>query len=108
MKHISIAKDFSIYPAGRVVGDGPNSGERFREECLVPVLKQALETGEMVAIDIDGTAMLGSSFIDEAFGGLVRLHSYDAEKLASLIRIDGKEPLAEFYKKEILSCIQGE
>ena len=68
MKKISIAKDFSIYPGGRTEQDGPFSGKEFREKFLMPIFK----TDEAVEIDFDGTRGYGSSFLEEAFGGLIR------------------------------------
>jgi hypothetical protein len=67
-KMISIAKDFSENPAGRYISDGPNSGQRFRDEILIPALKNF----EKVQIDLDGALGFGSSFLEETFGGLVR------------------------------------
>jgi len=65
---IDIGKDYSRYPAGRYREDGPFSGERFREELLLPPFQQGLE----VEIILDGTVGYGSSFLEEAFGGLIR------------------------------------
>lgn len=65
---ISIAKDFSRIPAGRFFTDGPYSGERFRKEQLEPPLRK----GEDVEVVFDGARGYGSSFLEEAFGGLVR------------------------------------
>ena len=65
---IYVAKDFSRYPAGRILSDGPNSGERFKLEFL----KRYLELGDTLEIHLDGTRGYGSSFLEEAFGGLVR------------------------------------
>lgn len=65
---INVAKDFSKYPAGRTKTDGPESGERFREEYLIP----AIQKGKLTIIELDGTRGYGSSFLEEAFGGLVR------------------------------------
>lgn len=66
---INVAKDFSRFPAGRYTRDGNNSGERFRDEYLVP----AFEKPECkVTIDFDGTRGVASSFLEESFGGLVR------------------------------------
>ena len=74
---ITIAKQYSREPAGRFLADGPHSGERFREDYLVPALKQY----DTVTIDLDGTEGYGSSFLEEAFGGLVRLRGFKAADL---------------------------
>ena len=65
---ISIAKDFSPYPAGRFQADGDASGEVFRSK-LVTLLKSGRQS---IRVDLDGTEGYGSSFLEEAFGGLVR------------------------------------
>ena len=65
---INIARDFSRYPAGRYLSDGPYSGEKFRDEFLIP----AIESGKHVVIEFDGARGYGSSFLEEAFGGCVR------------------------------------
>ncbi|SMF94393.1 hypothetical protein SAMN02949497_1707 [Methylomagnum ishizawai] len=66
---IDIGRDFSRYPAGRFISDGPYCGEIFRDKFLVPVLDMQGKT----TIELDNTAGYGSSFLEEAFGGLVRL-----------------------------------
>lgn len=65
---ISIAADFSRYPAGRTRQDGPLSGEVFREDKLEPLLRAK----NIVTINLDNVLGYGSSFLEEAFGGLVR------------------------------------
>ncbi|MCA9469843.1 MAG: STAS-like domain-containing protein [Nitrospira sp.] len=65
---VSVAKDFSKYPAGRFIADGPASGEEFRERFLLP----ALRNNNSLIIELDGTRGYGSSFLEEAFGGAVR------------------------------------
>lgn len=67
-KTINVANDFSRYPAGRYVSDGPCSGAQFREEFLRPVL----DSNDTATIELDGVRGYGSSFLEEAFGGLVR------------------------------------
>lgn len=78
MKKISVANDFSEFPAGRIPDDGPNSGERFREEFLVPALT---ESPGNIEINLDETMGYGSSFLDEAFAGLIREHNFKAPDL---------------------------
>lgn len=75
-KTINVANDFSRYPAGRYLADGPFSGERFRDEFLRPVLN----SNETATIELDGVRGYGSSFLEEAFGGLVRA-GYDAGRI---------------------------
>lgn len=66
---ISIAKQFSPTPGGRFLRDGPFPGEKFRDEVLLPALSKE---GASVVVDMDGASGYGSSFLEEAFGGLVR------------------------------------
>ncbi|MCX7176017.1 MAG: STAS-like domain-containing protein [Proteobacteria bacterium] len=65
---INVARDFSRYPAGRYTTDGPFSGAAFRDDYLLP----ALRAGDEVSVELDGVRGYGSSFLEEAFGGLVR------------------------------------
>ncbi|MGX7654692.1 STAS-like domain-containing protein [Shewanella putrefaciens] len=60
--------DFSKYPGPRFERLGPNSGEEFR----VKVLKPAVDNSEEVIVNLDNVFGYGSSFLEEAFGGLVR------------------------------------
>lgn len=67
MSRINIGKDFSRYPVGRYLRDGDSNGEKFREDLLRP----ALVRGD-VEVLLDDAFGYGSSFLEEAFGGLVR------------------------------------
>jgi hypothetical protein len=67
-KLIIIAQDFAVMPGGRKIQDGPFSGELFRKSILEP----ALRNDGTIVIDLDGVRGYGSSFLEEAFGGLVR------------------------------------
>lgn len=95
---ISIAKDFSMYPAGRYYEDGPYSGQKFREEILFP----ALMAKDKVTVNIDGTRGFGSSFLEEAFGGLVRIHKLGKAELKSKLIVTGE---LETYKLRIWQYI---
>ncbi|GLR38317.1 hypothetical protein GCM10011247_37150 [Pseudomonas plecoglossicida] len=87
MSKIDISKDFSEYPAGRYRVDGDYSGEVFREEILVPNLLES----DVVEIVFDGSMGYGSSFLEEAFGGLVRLGKFTKEILHRKLSLKYKE-----------------
>jgi hypothetical protein len=59
------------------------SGEEFRDDVLLPALKKSDE----VIVDLNGVLTLGSSFLEEAFGGLVRKGYYTAKELKSKLVI---------------------
>lgn len=83
MKTIRIATDYSDTPLGRYKTDGEFSGERFRDEVLGPALLQ----NDKVIVDIDDVEGFGSSFLEEAFGGLVRKGIITAEELKKKLEI---------------------
>jgi hypothetical protein len=80
---INIAEDFSRYPAGRYRSDGEFAGQRFREGHLVPALRDYSH----VVVQMDGTLGYGSSFLEEAFGGLVRDSDIDTDQLRERLEI---------------------
>lgn len=69
---INIAKDFSETPGPRYQKDGEFSGEAFRENVLIPRYKEAVEQKVKLEINLDGGYGYPPSFLEEAFGGLVR------------------------------------
>jgi len=77
---VNVAKDFSRYPAGRFLSDGEFSGEKFRHDFLEP----AMRNNNHLHICLDGARGYGSSFLEEAFGGLVRLGYEPNDVLASI------------------------
>jgi hypothetical protein len=79
MRTVNVAKDFSRFPAGRYKRNGSTSGEAFRERHL----EGPLSKGESVRVELDGTIGYGSSFLEEAFGGLVRRLNVDPDVLRS-------------------------
>ena len=79
---LSIAEEFSRYPVGRMPEDAEFNGTRFRTEHLVPALNRVGPNGRL-EVCFEGLEGAGSSFLEEAFGGLVRL---DGFRLATLER----------------------
>jgi hypothetical protein len=84
---INIASQFSRYPAGRYKADGPYSGEAFRDDFLIPQLRQP---DTRVVIQLDGARGLASSFLEEAFGGLVRA-GFDSRQLHDRLVLESKD-----------------
>ena len=69
---INIAEEFAVYPGGRYRKDGPFSGEEFRDDLLVPMLKEIGKSYDRVVVVLDGVKGFAGSFLDEAFAGLIR------------------------------------
>jgi STAS-like domain of unknown function (DUF4325) len=86
MTRINVARDFSRYPAGRYVEDGPYSGARFRDDFLRPVL----DANESAVIELDGVRGYGSSFLEEAFGGLVRA-GYAPDRIKEAFKLESTD-----------------
>jgi hypothetical protein len=91
MHTINIAKQFTETPGARYKTDGPFSGQLFREQFLEPLFRDA-EDQSPITIVLDGTAGYGTSFLEEAFGGLAR--DYGKERcLRRLQFVSSDEPL---------------
>jgi len=65
---------------------GPSSGEEFRDWLVTE-----LEKGKELTVDLDGTEGYGSSFLEESFGGLIRL-GFDPDLVFGIKIISNEEP----------------
>ena len=81
--NVSISEDFSRHPAGRTNADGPYNGQKFRRKYLLHPLK----AGHQVTVVLDGASGYGSSFLEEAFGGLVRVEGIPKEDVKRLLNV---------------------
>lgn len=88
---INVLRDFSRFPAGRYLNDGPYSGERFREELLIPALERSRVSNGNVVIELDGARGYGSSFLEEAFAGLLR-RGFGALEVSTRTEIRSSDP----------------
>lgn len=95
---INIGKQFSRYPVGRYLADGDSNGEKFREEVLRP----QLTIGNTLIIEFDDALGYGSSFLEEAFGGLARSGFTSDELLSRLTFVTEDESLND----EVISYIK--
>ncbi len=102
-KTIDIGKDFSRFPGGRVRSDGPFSGEAFREDFLIPAIRDY----ETVSVRIDSVLGYGSSFLEECFGGLVR-QGIGVEALNKQLKIVCDDPVFKMFEVEIWEYIRAQ
>lgn len=96
---VSVAKQFTRYPSGRYKRNGGTSGEAFRERFL----EEPLRNGEDVSVDLDGTVGYGSSFLEEAFGGVVRSLNLPAGAVLAHLTIVTTDPS---LREEIIEYIK--
>ncbi|MGH6887917.1 MAG: STAS-like domain-containing protein [Rhizomicrobium sp.] len=92
---IEVGRDFSPTPGGRYVANGASSGEEFRERLLAP----ALRNNDKVVVFLDGTAGYAGSFLEEAFGGLVRACRFSLDELHAKLFIRIKNHQYEIYRR---------
>lgn len=102
MRRIKIATDYSDTPVGRFPEDGEFNGTKFREKYLRP----ALTAEDKVQVDIDGVEGYGSSFLEEAFGGLVRKGHFTATELKKKLEISYQDEDFRMYRDLIWKYIQ--
>lgn len=87
---LNIAKDFTPFPIGRYASDGDASGETFRRKVLVPLLQR---TDDVIEVELDSASGLGSSFLEEAFGGLIREAEFSEEVLLKRLKLLSSDKL---------------
>lgn len=102
---INVAKDFHTKPWGRTLNDDPErSAAIFVKNHLLP----ALEMYDQVTVDFSNTKP-GSSFLEEAFGGLIRSNKFTKSQLDTKLKITHKTlpsiklEVEEYIKKAALS-----
>ncbi len=93
-KTISVKDDFSAVPGGRYKDHGLYSGEEFRDQHLAPALKEF----ERVVVILSGTKGYPGSFLEEAFGGLIRVGGFKLDDLQRRLEIRSGDDLYEVYR----------
>jgi hypothetical protein len=88
---INIAEEFSKTPGARNRVEGQFSAEEFLDTLLVGKFQDALNNGIKLIVLLDGTAGYATSFLEGAFGELVRRFSKKAVK-STIQFISNEEP----------------
>lgn len=78
---VNVIRDFNPKPYGRYPTDGEGCGENFRK-FLAPLLRNH----KRVNVILDGYNRYGRSFLDEAFGGLIREEGFTHSELKEKLR----------------------
>jgi STAS-like domain of unknown function (DUF4325) len=106
MNTINIGIEFSEVPAGRYPDDGPFNGEAFREEYLKDIFINPQNYTLPVNIILDDNVEgYGSSFLNEAFGGIVRKGYATAETVKKSLNFIYSNEEFSYYKERIISYI---
>lgn len=98
--------DFVKAPGFRSKADGENSGEWFRDAILAPKLKAAISENEKLVVRLDGVAGYGSSFLEEAFGGLIRKRLATPAQVDRHLQVVAGSPLFRPYEDLIRRFIK--
>ena len=97
VKEIQVASRFSRHLGGRYKSDGPWSGEAFRDAVLLDCVQSALDKREPLLINFDGVAGTPTSFLEEAFGGMLRAKpEWKLSDVKRFVKIDA--PKTPFLK----------
>lgn len=97
-----LGNQFDVYPMGRPLG------AQFREMVLVPMLRQIerSNTTEKLEISFESCRSFGSSFLEEAFGGLVRKGLFSKAFLLDRLNITAVSSSKIFFVKMTLDYIR--
>ena len=88
---LKISSEFHKAPGPRYRSEGNHSGEEFRTTILCPRVREALDKKVQLLIDLDGTYGFGTSFLEEAFGGLIRNDKFSLWELNSVLSFVSEE-----------------
>lgn len=85
---INVARQFTRLPGLRYERLGKFSGEEFRNTFLMKPLKE----GKAVIVELDGVRGYGSSFLEEAFGGVVRELNLELDDALRRLKVETSVP----------------
>jgi hypothetical protein len=87
---LNLVQDFPRfkYPGHRYKSQSMNSGEEFRDDILIPFIKNHIN--ENIIINLEGAAGFPPSFLEEAFGGCIEKGITDIVKV-QIMGVDGIE-----------------
>lgn len=88
---LNVAKDYSKTPGPRYISEGDFSGEEFRDTLLSNMVGLAISDHKKLVINLDGTAGYATSFLEESFGGLIRVKNFNYDDIIRVLEIISEE-----------------
>jgi hypothetical protein len=106
LTEIIIARDFTRIPGPRYKDEGDFSGQFFREAILAPQIAKAISEGGKLRVVLDGTEGYGTSFLEEAFGGLIREDKMNYQEICDALELVSteSEDLVREIEKDLLDA----
>ena len=101
VKYVNMATDFSPFPSGRYITDGPYSGESFRKSHLMSGLVEA----DVLIICLDGVMGMPRSFVNEAFIAPIKEENITAHDFFSRVSILTRKPENQEMVDKIIQSI---
>lgn len=91
-----VSSQFSRFPGGRRRAHGAFSGEAFREDVTIPLLREF----EFVKFDLSDSKGYSSGFLDEAFGEIgAILGLSEARRRVSIVASDDDESIKTCWER---------
>ena len=88
---LKIADRFSQTPGPRYPQEGKHSGAEFRTHMLYPLYRLISGMDYILVVDLDGTSGYGTAFLEEVFGGLIRVNKVPLAHLRAHLQIVSEE-----------------
>jgi hypothetical protein len=88
--YLNIVEEFSNTPGTRDSIESDYPGEEFLNKILLPKFQEAIDKKVKLVVNLDGPAGYATSFLEAAFGGLVR-HYNDIERVKKTIEFIGTD-----------------
>ncbi|WP_337014156.1 STAS-like domain-containing protein [Pantoea sp. AS142] len=103
---LKIGERFSQTPSGRFYTDmTKSSGEEFREEVLLPLLRSLNNNQKIDIVLDDDVEGYGSSFLVEGFAGIIKYGYMTREELINKINVIYSDPDFKLFKEKIFEYI---
>ena len=73
---------------------------------LVPALRDAISRGSKVVVSLANVMSFGSSFLEEAFGGLIRNEKFSKTEIKRTLSVEPGPSENDRYREAILRYIE--